>query len=97
MIGPAFLMCPPDFYDVAYEINPWMSVKHKADKEKARKQWEAYYALLTKELKVRVELLEPVKGLPDLVFTANGGLVKNTSSKHLSGPFVLKGRETRFS
>ncbi len=76
MIGPAFLMCPPDFYDVAYEINPWMSVKHKADKEKARKQWEAYYELLSKELKVRVELLEPVKGLPDLVFTANGGLVK---------------------
>ena len=27
------------------------------------------------DLKVAVELIEPVKGLPDLVFTANCGLV----------------------
>ena len=76
MIEQAFLMCSPEYYDVAYEINPWMSVKHKADKEKAQKQWSAYYELLAKKLKVRVELLTPVQGLPDLVFTANAGLVR---------------------
>ena len=68
-------MCPPDYYEVAYEINPWMSVRRKVHQEKAASQWAAYYDLLTKKLKARVELLKPVKGLPDLVFTANGGLV----------------------
>src|SRR5262249_48331444 len=36
--------------------------------------WQALYDTL-RELGVRVELLEPQKGLPDLVFTANAGLV----------------------
>ena len=76
MTTPKFLMCAPDYYKVAYEINPWMSVERKVDHAKALKQWTAYYELLTKKLKVSVELLEPAKDLPDLVFTANGGLVK---------------------
>lgn len=75
MSQPAFLMCPPDYYKIVYEINPWMSVKRQADQKLAKKQWEDFYHLLTQELKVQVELLEPVPYLPDLVFTANGGLV----------------------
>lgn len=70
-----FLMCPPDFFDVVYEINPWMSVQRKVSRDLARKQWEAFHDLLTKKLKAKVELLKPVPRLPDLVFTANGGLV----------------------
>ena len=69
------LMCPPDYYDVAYEINPWMSVRKKPDHEKAKKQWQDFYRLLTEKLKVRVELMKPAPKLPDLVFTANAGLV----------------------
>ena len=72
---PLFLMCPPDYYEVAYEINPWMSVKRPVNREKAKQQWDDFYRLLTQDLKVRVELLKPVPHLPDLVFTANGGLV----------------------
>lgn len=72
----AFLMCPPDYYDIVYEINPWMSVKRKADRLRAKKQWEDFHHLLTQTLKVKVELLKPVPKLPDLVFTANGGLVR---------------------
>ena len=68
-------MCPPDYYEIAYEINPWMSVKKKANKERAKKQWADYHQLLTGELKVRVEIIPPVENLPDLVFTANAGLV----------------------
>lgn len=68
-------MCPPDYYEIAYEINPWMSVKRQVDQKLAKKQWDDFYHLLTKELKIRVELLAPVPKLPDLVFTANGGLV----------------------
>lgn len=74
-VSASFLMCPPDYYEIAYEINPWMSVKRKADPRIAKKQWEDFYELLTQKLKVKVELLKPVAKLPDLVFTANGGLV----------------------
>lgn len=68
------LLCAPEYYEVAYEINAWMSVRKQVDRNKAIKQWTAYYDLL-KKLKVEVELIPPVKGLPDMVFTANGGLV----------------------
>jgi len=68
-------MCPPDYYEIIYEINPWMSVKRRANRERAKKQWEDFYRLLTNDLKVKVEILKPVPHLPDLVFTANGGLV----------------------
>lgn len=69
-------MCPPDHYEIAYEINPWMSIKHQTDHDLAKKQWTNYYNLLTQKLNVRVEIIPAVKELPDMVFTANGGLVK---------------------
>ncbi len=28
---PRILMCPPDYYGIEYEINPWMSVARAAD------------------------------------------------------------------
>ncbi len=71
----SLLMCPPEHFEISYEINPWMSVKRQADKAKAQAQWKKYYDLLTKTLNVRVELLPAVEGLPDMVFTANAGLV----------------------
>ena len=76
MNRPALLMCRPDYYEVAYEINPWMSVARKVNQKLAAKQWADFYEVLTGKLKIKVELLEPVRGLPDLVFTANGGLVR---------------------
>jgi N-dimethylarginine dimethylaminohydrolase len=68
-------MCPPDYYGIEYEINPWMDVRRPADADLARGQWRALYECLTATLGIRVDVLEPVKGLPDLVFTANAGLV----------------------
>ena len=72
----SLLMCAPDHYEIAYEINPWMSVRHQTDRDLAKKQWDAYYDLLAKKIRVRVELIPPAKNLPDMVFTANAGLVK---------------------
>jgi N-dimethylarginine dimethylaminohydrolase len=73
---PTILMCPPDFYGIEYEINPWMSRSIPSDAVRSREQWQALHDLLMK-LGVDVRLMEPVKGLPDLVFTANAGLVWN--------------------
>jgi N-dimethylarginine dimethylaminohydrolase len=67
-------MCPPDYYGIEYEINPWMHIEAGSQSDRAREQWNALHRTLT-ELLVEVDLIEPVQGLPDLVFTANAGLV----------------------
>ena len=71
---PAILMCPPDFYGIEYEINPWMSRSRASDEALAREQWHLLHAILV-SLGVDVRLMTPIKGLPDLVFTANGGFM----------------------
>jgi N-dimethylarginine dimethylaminohydrolase len=74
MRQPRILMCPPDFYGIEYEINPWMSRSRGSSPERARAQWHRLYDALV-GLGVQVELMTPQPGLPDLVFTANAGLV----------------------
>ncbi|MDA0836032.1 MAG: arginine deiminase-related protein [Planctomycetota bacterium] len=71
---PTILMCPPDFFGIEYEINPWMSRSRQSDTVLAQSQWQGLHDLLV-ELGVQVELMPPQKGLPDLVFTANAGLI----------------------
>ncbi|MDP3703444.1 MAG: arginine deiminase-related protein [Candidatus Omnitrophota bacterium] len=68
-------MCRPTHYTIAYEINPWMSLKRQANHRRALQQWTQLYALLTKTLRVPVKLLGVQRAVPDLVFTANAGLV----------------------
>ena len=73
--GPAFLMCPPSLYDVNYVINPWMEGNvNRSSRQLAERQWEQLYAALA--CLARVELVEPQAGSPDMVFTANAGLVR---------------------
>lgn len=67
-------MCPPDFYGIEYEINPWMSRQRGSDVHASRQQWIGLRDLL-RALHAEIHLLEPIPGLPDLVFTANAGLV----------------------
>jgi N-dimethylarginine dimethylaminohydrolase len=70
-----FLMCRPTYYNIEYEINPWMSRSRAAEPNLARAQWDNLYTTLKDYTGTRIELVEPVEGLPDLVFTANAGLV----------------------
>lgn len=67
-------MCRPDFFEVTYEINAWMKTENAVDTEKAKKQWQGLYDLYLK-LGYDVHLIDPVDGLPDMVFTANGAIV----------------------
>ena len=71
---PRLLMCPPEFFGIEYEINPWMSRQQQVDHPLAMRQWEQLRSLLV-ELGAEIELLEPVRGCPDLVFTANAGMI----------------------
>lgn len=72
--SPRILMCPPDYYGIEYEINPWMSRSRQANQLVAVGQWRALKQLL-EEAGAQIELLAPVAGLPDLVFTANAALI----------------------
>lgn len=67
-------MCPPDHYGIDYVINPWME-GHRGDTKLslAQQQWQ----YLKKELEkyAGITLVPAHPGLPDLVFTANAGMV----------------------
>ncbi|MEW6158445.1 MAG: hypothetical protein AB1813_13510 [Verrucomicrobiota bacterium] len=71
---PKALLCPPDHYAIDYEINPWMNRRHAVDAPLARAQWQRLHDALLK-LGCEIELIPPQPGLPDMVFTANAGLV----------------------
>lgn len=70
-------MCPPDHYSIDYEINPWMHRANAADRELARVQWERLHQLLL-DLGAHVELIPQQPMVPDMVFTANAGVVAGT-------------------
>ena len=70
------LMCPPEHFDVTYEINPWMRIVNGPDPQRARTQWTALHAILTERIGADAALITPQPGLPDMVFTANAGLTK---------------------
>jgi N-dimethylarginine dimethylaminohydrolase len=67
-------MCPPSHFGVLYEINPWMHREVVVDRDRAREQWDGLVANL-RAAGADVETLEPEAHVPDLVFTANAGLV----------------------
>jgi N-dimethylarginine dimethylaminohydrolase len=69
-----YLMCPPTFFDVCYAINPWMRPGPGVDRDRALAQWSGLVAGY-QAAGHRVDLLEPVDGLPDMVFAANGATV----------------------
>jgi lysine-ketoglutarate reductase/saccharopine dehydrogenase-like protein (TIGR00300 family) len=68
------LMCAPKHYDVDYVINPWMEGNiHRSSRDRAQEQWDRLYQVL--KTYATVDLVEPQLGWPDMVFTANAGLV----------------------
>ena len=72
--GRRLLMCPPTHFDVSYAINPWMDLAVPVDRARAQRQWDTLVATL-QAAGAQVEIMAPQPGLPDLVFTANLGLV----------------------
>lgn len=71
---PNILMCPPAFYRIEYEINPWMSRQRQSDRPTAIEQWNGLRRVL-EEAGAEISLMTPVEGLPDMVFTANAAMI----------------------
>ncbi len=93
-----YLMCRPTYFTVSYEINPWMDRHTPVDTALAVAQWERLRDTF-RDLGHTVETIDPVPGLPDMVYAANGatvvdGLVYSARFTHLragpEGPAYLK-------
>lgn len=69
------LVCPPDYFRIDYEINPWMQRANAVDPARAVEQWQALMTVLERDVGAALERMQPIEGLPDLVFTANAGVV----------------------
>ena len=71
-----FLMCAPDYYEVSYVINPWMEGNlNNSAIDLVTEQWQKLHSLINEN--ACVELINPIYGLPDMVFTANAGLIRD--------------------
>jgi N-dimethylarginine dimethylaminohydrolase len=64
-------MCPPTYFAVEYEINPWMDTSVPVDTDRATAQWDALRQTYLR-LGHDVQVLDPEPGLPDMVYAANG-------------------------
>ena len=68
------LMCRPEYFTVSYRINPWMHPEDPTDTSLAVRQWDVLYRTYL-DLGFEVHLIDPIAGLPDMVYAANGGFV----------------------
>jgi N-dimethylarginine dimethylaminohydrolase len=69
-----YAMTAPTYFTVEYAINPWMDTATPVDARTAIKQWEHLYETYVR-LGHHVDLVEPLPGLPDMVYAANAGVV----------------------
>jgi ornithine aminotransferase len=73
------MMSSPEHFEVSYTINPWMdpsqwSVSAEQLTRDARRGWTDLKATYER-LGARIEVQPAVRGLPDMVFTANAAVV----------------------
>ncbi|WP_418004992.1 dimethylargininase [Mycobacterium sp. PDNC021] len=69
-----YVMTRPTHFAVEYAINPWMDTSASVDTALAVRQWE-HLVQTYRSLGHTVQLVDPIPGLPDMVYAANGGLV----------------------
>ena len=69
-----YLMCPPTHFEVSYAINPWMDVTRGTDTARAVAQWETLRRTYL-GWGHTVDLIDPVPGLPDMVYATDGATV----------------------
>lgn len=67
-------MCRPDHFAVTYAINFWMNPGQSVDRDRAIHQWKQLVSTY-EQLGHEVDFLDPLPGLPDMVFAANGAFV----------------------
>ena len=85
---PSVLVCPPDYFDVVDQKNPYMTRKSPVDRGKARSQWDVLCSVL-QQSGCDIETIAPIEGLEDMVFAANQVFV---GAKSGYGKFAVPSR-----
>lgn len=90
------LLCPPDYYDIEYEINPWMHISDKVDHQKS---FAAYKKIKEIYTSIGLETYEiaPEKGLPDMVYSANFGEVAGETFIKSNFRYPQRAKEADFA
>lgn len=70
-------MCPADFFGIEYEINAWMHEENQVDRAVAQDQWKQLHDIYANQLGWKVDRIEPVEHLPDMVFATDCCLIKD--------------------
>ena len=68
------LMGAPDHFKVEYSINPWMDADVEVDIDLAKEQWSNLKKAI-ESAGAEVKVVPANEDLPDLVFTANSGII----------------------
>ena len=86
------LMCPPQEFKVGIHLqNAHMDMAREVSPNKAFRQWCNLYNILTQKCDVNVSLISPEILMADMVFAANGALVKD--NKALVANFAVPARK----
>src|ERR1700722_14085759 len=85
-----YVMTPPRFFAVDYAINPWMDTTNPVDTAVALAQWQQLQDVYG-QLGHHVDQVDPVPGLPDMVYAANRSQPSTPSGygRRVSNPFEL--------
>lgn len=70
------LLCPPKYYNIEYEINPWMDVRNKVNQQKVQEEYQRLKKVY-ENLNCEILEIEQGIGLPDMVYAANLGSPQN--------------------
>lgn len=87
-------MCPPEHFDVNYSINAWMDVSNRVDTSLASEQWLRLHQSIS-SLEETI-FMDAIKDLPDLVFTANAGIVHKNIFIPSNFKFSERQNETKY-
>ena len=69
------LMCRPDYFRIAYQINPYMDISSQPDEAKLTPEYAALVAA-HEAAGHTLEFIDPDPAWPDMVYTANVALVR---------------------
>lgn len=69
-----YAMTAPEHFTVEYAINPWMDTATPVDTALALDQWDTLRRVYA-DLGHTVDSVTPRRGLPDMVYAANGGFL----------------------
>lgn len=75
-------MCRPLYFQVEYQINPWMEVG-AVNQEKALREWTLVVKAY-QDLNVKVKIIDQEKDVPDMVFATDQGIMLDDTTFLLS-------------